>query len=138
MKVIFDIDSTLADITHLLPLWDTDREQFYSRLGEAKKIKHIVAVFQGLFEEGFEMWTYTSRPERTRTHTALWCAENGIFYDTMLMRADDDNRHDVEVKLEMLENLKPENIIIFEDRSCIVKALREKGFTVLQCAEGNY
>ena len=139
MKVIFDIDGTLCNIDHLLPLWETDRERFFARLGEAKAIEPVKTLFNVTYE--YFGVLYTSRPEKTRTTTAIWCQENGIYYDELLMRADDDDRDDVESKVDMLQKagLTPEKVLfIVEDRTKVVVKLRELGYTVLQCADGNY
>ena len=140
MKVIFDIDSTLADIDHLLPLWNTDRDQFYARLGEAKVIEPIRKLFDITYEHDGVI--YTARPEKTRTTTALWCQQHGIYYDDqLLMRADDDDRDDVEVKVDMLQKagLTPDKVLfIVEDRTCVVNKLRELGYVVLQCQGNDY
>ena len=144
MKVIFDIDGTLADIDHLLPLWETDREQFYARLGEAKVIQPIKKMFDLLRWTGFKvsLTIYTARPEKTRITSCVWCQEHGIFYDDqLLMRADDDDRDDVEVKVDMLEKagLTPDKVLfIVEDRTKVVNKLRELGYVVLQCQGNDY
>lgn len=142
--VVFDIDGCLADITDLLPLWDTDREQFYARLGEAKLIKKVADIFYGLSHTNFTRVIYTSKPEKTRTVTETWLTERWLMpYDveSILMRENGDSRHDSLVKLEMLEKagLTPDNVLlIVEDRTCVVKALRQKGFTVLQPFDNDY
>ena len=84
---------------------------------------------------------YTARPEKTRIATDKWLEENGIFYENLLMAKDNDNRHDVDIKLEMLRenDLTPDKVaFIVEDRTWVVEALRKAGYTVLQCADGDY
>jgi FMN phosphatase YigB (HAD superfamily) len=141
MKVIFDMDSTLCNIDHLLPLWETDRDQFYARLGEAKVVKPIRTLFNRVSRKGDESIIYTARPEKTRITTGWWCQDNGIYYDEMYMRADNDDRDDVEVKVDMLTEagLTPDKVLfIVEDKTKVVNKLRELGYTVLQCANGDY
>ena len=141
MKVIFDIDGTIADVDDLLRYWDADPEEFYKLVGEAKRIRPIVLMYQCLFEEGVDLVVYTARPEKIRTATEKWLTENGIFYQNLLMAKDNDTRHDVDIKLELLrENgLTPDKVaFIVEDRTCVVEALRKAGYTVLQCADGDY
>jgi len=139
MKVVFDLDGTICNIEHILPLWETDRDQFFARLGEAEVIEQIKTLFNMAYK--YSGVIYTARPEKTRITTAIWCQENGIYCDNLLMRADDDDRDDVTVKIEMLRKagLTPDEVLfIVEDRTCVVKALRELGYTVLQCANGDY
>jgi hypothetical protein len=57
------------------------------------------------------------------------------------MRADDDDRDDVEVKVDMLEKagLTPDKVLfIVEDRTKVVNKLRELGYVVLQCQGNDY
>ena len=141
MIVIFDIDGTLADVTEILPLWQMSREAFWRSAGEAVVVEPIRKLYHALFESGHDMIIYTARPEKIRTQTSIWCQLNGMFYDTLLMAKDGDDRHDIEIKLGMLKanDLTPDNVaFIVEDRACIVEALRKEGYTVLQCAEGDY
>lgn len=140
MKIIFDIDGTLADISKILPLWDTDRELFFSRLGEAKPIEKMIRLFKMFWEPCYSPSIYTARPEGTRSITEEWLRREGIYYDMLMMPKDNDNRHDNDIKLSLLTQygFKPSDTIIFEDRKCVVDYLRQHGYTVLQCAEGNY
>ncbi|HQM83897.1 MAG TPA: hypothetical protein PLD55_04355 [bacterium] len=141
MKVIFDIDGTLADVDDLLRYWDTDPEEFYKRVGEAKIIEKIEKFYKMLWADLHTLIIYTARPEKTRIATDKWLEENGIFYENLLMAKDNDTRHDIDIKLEMLKenDLTPDKVaFIVEDRTCVVKALRELGYTVLQCANGDY
>ena len=140
MKVIFDIDGTLADISKILPLWDTDKELFFSRLGEAEPIEKTIRLFKMFWEANYSPSIYTARPERTRHVTNEWLTREGIYYDVLMMPKDNDNRHDKDIKLSMLQEygFRPENTIIFEDRTCVVQHLRQHGYTVLQCANGDY
>ena len=140
MKVIFDIDGTIADISRILPLWDTDKELFFSRLGEAEPIEKMIRLFKMFWEPCYSPSIYTARPERTRSITDQWLTENGIYYDVLMMPKNEDNRHDKNIKLSMLKQygFKPENTIIFEDRTCVVQHLRQHGYTVCQVADGNY
>lgn len=139
--VVFDIDGTLADITHLLRLWNYDRGQFYARLGEAKLIKNTHDLWLALFANSYiDIYFYTCRPETARTITEKWLKEFEI-YGTLLMKPNDDDRPDHEVKWDMLqkEGLTPDNVLcIIEDRTSVVRALREAGYTVLQCRDNDY
>jgi len=141
MIVIFDIDGTLADVTEILPLWQVAKEAFWRSVGEAVVIEPMRKLYHALFESGHDICFYTARPEKIRDTTIKWLEKNGVFCEKLLMAKDNDIRHDIEIKLEMLRenDLTPDNVaFIVEDRSCIVEALRKAGYTVLQCAEGEY
>ena len=141
MIVIFDIDNTLANVDDLLKYWGADPEEFCKRVGEAIVIEPMRKLYQIIDRSNAELVIYTARPEKIRTATEKWLTENSLFYNELLMAKDNDTRHDIDIKLEMLrENgLTPDKVaFIVEDRTCVVKALRESGYTVLQCADGDY
>jgi FMN phosphatase YigB (HAD superfamily) len=141
MKYIFDLDGTICNVSKLLPLWETDKELFFSRLNEAEPIEKIEKFYKTLWADLHTLIIYTARPEKIRASTDEWLTVNGIFYEDLLMAKDNDTRHDIDIKLEMLRenDLTPDNVaFIVEDGSCVVEALRKAGYTVLQCAEGNY
>lgn len=141
MIVIFDIDNTLANVDDLMKYWDADPEEFCKRVGEAIVIEPMRKLYQIIDRNNTELVIYTARPEKIRTATEKWLTENSLFYSELLMAKDNDTRHDIDIKLEMLrENgLTPDKVaFIVEDRTCVVKALRKAGYTVLQCADGDY
>jgi FMN phosphatase YigB (HAD superfamily) len=142
MIVIFDIDNTLANVDDLLKYWDAaDPEEFCKRIGEAKIIEKIEKFYKMLWADLHTLIIYSARPEKIRTATEKWLTENGIFYEKLLMAKDNDPRHDIDIKLEMLRGngLTPDKVaFIVEDRTCVVEALRKAGYTVLQCADGDY
>jgi hypothetical protein len=53
------------------------------------------------------------------------------------MRKDGDRRPDYIIKMEFIDWDHPPDII-FEDRSRVVEAYRERGLTVFQVAEGDF
>lgn len=147
MKIVFDIDGTIADISKILPLWDTGKELFYSRLNEAVPVLPILRLCESLSFFGNSLYFYTARPEKTREITIKWIEKNMSWITgeygkefNLLMAGNSDNRHDKDIKLSMLQayGIEPENTIIFEDRKCVVEHMREHGYTVCQVADGNY
>ena len=140
MKVIFDIDGTLADISKILPLWDIDRELFFSRLGEAEPIEKMIRLFKMFWEPCYSPSIYTARPERTRSITDQWLSREGIYYDLLMMPKDNDQRHDNDIKLSLLKQygFVASDTIIFEDRKCVVDYLRQHCYTVCQVDDGDY
>jgi len=145
MKVIFDIDGTIADCTHRLHLIESEKkewEKFFFECVNDKPIKNIITLLQFIWCSHDEVVFCTSRPERTRKETIDWIESNtGITVECMLMRADNDRRSDIIVKPELLMNagLTPDKVaFIVDDRTKVVNRFRELGYTVLQCADGNY
>ena len=150
MKVIFDIDGTIADCTHRLHMIEGDKkewEKFFFACVDDKPIYRILMLLDYLVTDvGSSNFIFcTSRPERTRKETVEWILTHTGFRmlskDKLLMRGDNDRRPDTIVKPELLEKagLTPDKVLfIVEDRTKVVNKLRELGYTVLQCASGDY
>lgn len=90
---------------------------------------------------------FTGRPEKTRAATRSWlkCGKfsytDGDFADSpLIMRPDGNHEDDTTLKVKMLRGFAPpsEVLAVLEDRSRVVKALRDDGYTVWQVAEGDY
>lgn len=90
----------------------------------------------------------SGRKEQCRQETWTWLRKNGVVPDAeitegyqLLMRGDNDNRPDYELKLEILEQqilprYKP--MFAIDDRDAVVKMWRDQGITCLQVAEGKF
>ena len=144
--VIFDLDGTLADCTHRLPLIqgkDRDYVKFHSACLKDKPIESMLDLLE-LLQTEYEIVYCTTRPYSSEKLTREWLNNYIISYkhsDKILMRDSDDHRKDHIIKPENLKKagLPPDKVLfIVEDRSSVVKALRERGYKVLQVAEGNY
>lgn len=141
MKIVFDIDGTLADCSHRLhfiqqtPL---DWENFYAACPADKPIRHMVDLAGQLaIYNQIECWT--GRPERIRPQTERWLLGYlGRSVSLLRMRADDDHRPDYEVKADYLTQSIIPPAVIFEDRNQVVDMFRERGIRVCQVAQGSY
>jgi len=83
----------------------------------------------------------SGRPEDYRELTKTWLKETGLHYSALYMRSAKDSRQDDIVKeilldFEILTRFKP--YFILDDRDQVVRMWRKRGFTCLQCAEGNF
>ena len=148
MTVVFDIDGTLADLSHRLK-WiqgeEKNWDKFYEKVEEDKEIKPIAQIFylySNFLAPSARLICITGRPERTREATLQWFEkEIGATPDELYMRENHDFRPDVEVKREWVERLRKEGyefILAFEDRDRIVKMYRDMGIQCCQVAEGAY
>lgn len=146
--IIFDIDGTLADLSHRLK-WVSgevkDWERFYQDVcGDEVivPIAQLFALYASSLPSSSKLICITGRPERTRSATLKWFREKiGPEPDAIYMRKDHDFRPDVEIKREWVEKLREEghNIILaFEDRDRVVKMYRDLGIQCCQVAEGAY
>ena len=140
--IIFDLDGTLADCTHrvpLLPDWDA----FYSACFEDKPIQSIVDLYTELSDNFFyEVHIWSGRREAERDKTYMWFDEHGLpipeHEDQFLMRPDADHRPDTELKNEWLDVVPFTPSLVFEDRTSVVQMYRDRGIQVCQVAPGDF
>ena len=144
--IVFDIDGTLLDCAHRLDLILGDGKKDYAAFHRAcvddTPILPIVALLDHFYNEGYNIVLCTGRPRSSEEGTLLVLHRvTSVWKPEILMRPDGNYRPDTEVKPKLLKDAgyTPENVwFIVEDRAKVVKKWRELGFTVLQCAEGDY
>lgn len=148
--VIVDIDGTIAKVGERLKYitqTPKDYEAFYNACDEDEAITPITELVDTLTCYYYIVFC-TGRKEYCYEKTYKWLKnymDIDIENTPLLMRSKDDNRHDVEVKPELLfrwmreNHYTQENIaFILEDRTSMVNKWRELGFTCLQVANGDY
>lgn len=143
--VIVDIDGTISkvgDRLKYLNLEKPDWDSFYEHCDEDEPIDEILNMVSALQAEGrYEIVYCSGRRESVRGKTNQWLAENGMLVGRMLLRKDNDWRHDAVIKPELLEKegiTKDQVAFILEDRNSMVNKWREIGFTCLQVADGDF
>lgn len=151
--VVVDIDGTISipgdrlrHIEREPKHWDL----FFARCEDDKVNEPIAHLVDILKASGYTIVFCTARPVRYKNETMNWLYhEFGAFlYENspdktpaLLMRPTGDERPDHVVKPEMLRfnHITPENtFLILDDRSSVVRAWRELGFTCLQVADGEH
>ena len=151
---IFDLDGTLADISHRLHFIQPpsglheenlknacDWDAFYEACDEDKPIWPIIVMAQMLAREGAQIAIVTGRSEKVIDKTLEWLRQHAIPCQKLYMRPEGDFRPDHALKKEWYERakLKPENVfMVFEDRARVVPMWRELGLTCLQVKDGDY
>lgn len=152
---IFDIDGTLADLTHRLRFIQdhhdaagrivADWDSFFEACSDDKPILDVIPMLH--FLQTFDACILsTGRPERVRSKTLDWLKAQRIFPDGLYMRRDGDHRPDNIVKSELLDliildwKVGHEQTIkgVFEDRDRVVEMYRARGFRVYQVAKGDF
>ena len=143
--VLFDIDGTLADITHRRGFLDGQHPnwaRFNDHMGDDTPNAPVVDLYKTLWEAGtYELILVTGRNERFREVTEQWLAWNEIPFARLIMRPDDDNRADYKIKQEILNNLLGEGKSIaftVDDRQQVVNMWRKNNITCLQCDVGDF
>jgi phosphoglycolate phosphatase-like HAD superfamily hydrolase len=146
MIVAFDLDGTLADITHRLPLIrgtakDKDWPAFYRACVFDKPVPTLITLYQNLLDAGHRMEIWSGRSDIVRTETENWLAKHGIKrYSALRMRTDGDYRADDIVKAEWLEELGEAQwpALAFDDRARVVQMWRAHGILCAQVAPGAF
>lgn len=146
--VLVDIDGTISkvgDRLEHLKETPTNWDKFYERCDEDDPIYTIINLVTDLYNCGYRIIFCTGRRKSCLENTIKWinthfkcsiASENNI-----LMRNDNDWRHDVFVKPELLEKSRidlQDIAIVLEDRNSMVEKWRSLGLTCLQVADGDF
>lgn len=148
MYYIFDLDGTLADISHRLHFIEGEKKDwdaFYNTCDKDKPIQNTLDLLTDLyFSACANIIILSGRSDAVKEKTIKWLKDNlGIVFFTLYMRKAGDHRPDVEVKQEWLDEWlkhhnKEEITGVFEDRKQVVDMWRKNGITCYQVAEGDY
>lgn len=145
MAIIFDLDGTLSIVGErikYLKQKKKDWDAFYQSSFDDEPNYPIVEIYKTFHHRyGYaEMYICTSRRECVRDVTLKWLKRHRIpiLPNNLYMRSDNDKRSDVVVKPLLINHLKHDIKVIFEDRACMVNKWRELGYCCCQVAEGNF
>lgn len=141
---IFDLDGTLADLTHrrhhvIKPnrRWN----QFFDECGKDAPIMDVINLYNILAQHEYRMLVVSGRSDHVRVQTRAWLTSNLAVAPDLFMRRDGDYRADDIVKREIYEQqIAPSyNIVgVFDDRDRVVGMWRELGLRCYQVAPGNF
>lgn len=141
--VIFDIDGTIADVSHRLPHLDKDPpdwKAFNRDIGDDTVHEPILRLLTTLKRTNCIVLC-SGRDAGFKRHTELWLTYNLVPYDALYMRPAGDRRKDHIVKMELLDQIIADGFqpwLVVDDRGSVVKAWRARGLTCLQCAPGDF
>lgn len=139
--IICDLDGTIANIDHRLPLLQRKSyDEFWAASSEDTPYQWCVDLLHSLWVTGSDIIFVSGRSDICREATERWLIKNEIDFNGLYMRPEGDHRPDYEVKSDIFEaHLKHMDIaFVIEDRSQVVRMWRNKGLVVLQCDEGNF
>lgn len=142
--VIFDLDGTLALIDHRrhhVEKKPTDWPAFYEGIPDDLPNIPVINTLHGLMAVGYVGLICSGRPEDYRDVTESWLIEHQVNCERLYMRPSGDYRSDVDIKLEMLAEIRAEGydpMLACDDRNRLVKMWREQGLVCLQAAEGDF
>ena len=137
MFVVFDLDGTLADISHRVhfvrghgrPDWPA----FFSACVDDMPNPHVIDTFKAHLIAGHKVRVWSARSDVVRSETEAWLERHGI--DRIFlqhMRAEGDSTPDAVLKRHwlLLEHQKPD--IVYDDRQRVVDMWRSEGIPCFQ------
>lgn len=151
MKIVFDLDGTLANIEHRAHyVRDGNRQwdKFFEACDQDEPENEVGEILRSLMNDGHDVEIWSGRSDAVRAKTAKWLDENfapvGAFHVSSLlirMRPAKDYQSDVELKRGWLKESiaagwTPD--IIFDDRKGVVDMWREEGIKCAQVEPGDF
>ena len=136
---IFDVDGTLADSKGIRSPYD------YSKVYRDRPImavSNVAAAIDALNVQSPSMPQVifvSGRKAECRDATENWLWEQLGFMPLLFMRADGDDRHDAQVKYDILRNdiLPRFHVLgVFDDRARVVQMWQSAGIRTMDCGQG--
>ena len=137
---IFDLDGTIANVNHRLPLIFCDKpnwQEFYRACVRDVPNEWCVQLIKSLARDGIHVNIVTCRSKEVYKETVDWLML--VFGNTKnislhMIREVDDNTPDTDLKREFLGAFDKDSILfVVEDRPRVVDMYRQEGLTCLQC-----
>ncbi|MGA0610034.1 hypothetical protein [Caldimonas sp. KR1-144] len=151
---IFDLDGTLADITHRRHFVDgTGPEKswpkFFAACVDDKPIPAVIRTMAAVWAGSLtSVWIWSGRSDEVEQETREWLIEHTIFGDPdaesiqLKMRRAGDYTPDEVLKQSWLDALSPEDrsriVAVFDDRDRVVEMWRRNGIPCFQVAPGDF
>ena len=149
--VIFDLDGTLALIDDrrkisTKPNGKIDWDIFFNpkNIDLDKSNLPVIQVLKMFKQQGFRIVILSGRLKTTKDATKRWLVLNGVPFDVLKMRPDNNSfkfTPDDELKQWWLDTLfsdTSEIFAVFDDRQKVVDMWRRNGLTCFQVADGNF
>lgn len=129
--ILFDLDNTVADMDHRLPLIDRlepDWDAFESNCDKDDPIVPTILLMRALHHQ-HQVWIWTGRSDAVWGKTTTWLSNYGVPFDQLIMRQYGDQRPTVSIKRNWLnDNPVPKDRVLcaFDDDPNIIKMLNSE------------
>lgn len=139
--VIFDLDGTLADITHRLHFVRGQKRKDWGSFFRAipqDTLRQDVYDLYNMYVQDYTILLVSGRPETYRTITWDWLTLHNISHP-LYMREKGDFRPDTIVKAEIYDQLIAPYYrihIVVDDRPSVLRMWKEKGLSVIDVGKG--
>lgn len=137
MFVVFDLDGTLADISHRVHFVRGTRKPdwgaFFAACVDDIPHLHVIETFKSHIDAGHRVRVWSARSDVVRKETEDWLLRHSIDPCFLQhMRADGDNTPDTVLKRHWLhqEAVRPD--IVYDDRQRVVDMWRAEGIPCFQ------
>lgn len=144
--ILVDLDGTLADIRHRLPLIQRDVpdwDAFYAACFNDKPKQWCVELIFAMIAAGFNVKIVSARSKTVEATTVAWLREKtdlGELLDSgkltlnMIRQSNKDYTPDQDLKRKWLYSFGKEKVLfVVDDRQRVVDMWRAEGLTCLQC-----
>ncbi len=133
---VFDIDGVLADVRHRLhhvTRAPKDWRAFFDSAPQDPGLPDGIGAVHEAAQAGHAVMYLTGRPERCRSATLTWLADQGLPEGPLHMRGDADRRPARITKVATLRRVSRRYRIeaFVDDDAAVVAAVRAAGFPVL-------
>ena len=142
--IVFDIDGTLADLTHRRHFVTTKPKNwpaFDKGIPDDTPFEDMVYLNNLLYDAGHGIIIASGRSDRQKQATEDWLVEHGVRYHAIYMRRDRDYRSDDIIKEELLDRMISDcwdPKMVFDDRDRVVAMWRRRGIRCMQVAPGDF
>ena len=138
MKVIFDLDGTIADVRHRVHFvrnGNRDYDSFFAACVDDTPFEHVVKCIDAHDAAGHLVEIWSARDDMVRPQTEEWLDKHGISPGLLShMRAHGDMTEDAKLKRLWLhalpESERPD--LVYDDRQRVVDMWREEGIPCFQ------
>ena len=141
MRVIFDLDGTLANAEHRVHHLTgevKDWRAFYADCVADEPVVPVVETMRAMMAAGHEVQIWTGRSAEVADETCHWLELQGLGTAVLRMRGVKDHRPDTELKAQWLDDCGWTPDLVFEDRASVVAMWRSKGIVCAQVAPGEF
>jgi len=143
--IVFDLDGTICNVDHRRH-WVASKPKNWAAWNAGIPLDTVNEDIVWMLNQFEAVGTTriilaSGRGNEHRAVTEKWLSDNHVYYDSLYMRAEKDNRKDSIVKVEFLHDITRDwgwPYLWVDDRQQVVDAIREQGVRVLQCAPGNF
>jgi FMN phosphatase YigB (HAD superfamily) len=136
---IFDMDGTLCDVSSLRHHVDRSHPDFSGRRrfdlfhGESHLCpphREAIALYER-YRRDHRILVVTARSDVWAMHTLLWLEQHDVVHDQLYMRPDGDFRPDVEVKSDILDEIREayDPVVAVDDNPAIIELWESEGIT---------